>query len=77
MSEIEPAVVAHKIENRVELSVDELGIVADYCNADNGDAFAILVVHLRDRDIKPALEPADQAFNDAPLALERGHAQQR
>ena len=57
--------------------VDELSIVADNCDADNGDAFAVLVVHFRYRDIEPALEPPDKAFNNAPLALERGHTKQR
>ena len=56
--------------------VDELSLVADDGNAENGDGFAVLVVHFRYRDIEPALEPADKAFNDAPLALQRGHTQQ-
>lgn len=72
-SEVEPPVVSHKIEDRIELFVDELGIVADNCNAYNSDAFTVLVVHFRYRDIEPALEPPDEAFNDTALALERGH----
>ena len=76
-TEVAPAVIPHKIENRIELLVYELSIVADNCDADNSDAFAVLVVHFRYRDIEPALEPPDEAFNDAPLALERGHTQQR
>ena len=57
--------------------VDELRFVADDGNAENGDGFTILVVHFRYRDIEPALEPSDQAFNDAPFALEARHPQQR
>lgn len=77
LSEEEPPVVTHKTEDRIELFVDELSIVADNCNAENRDTFAVLVVHFRYRDIETALEPADQAFNDAPFALERCHTLQR
>ena len=70
MSEVEPAVVAHKAEDCIELLVDELSIVADHGNTQNGDTFAVLVVDFGNRDIEPALEPPDKAFNDAPLALE-------
>ena len=59
LPEEEPPVVPHKIENRIELLIDELGVVADNWNTDNSDGFAVLVVHFRYRDIEPALEPAD------------------
>jgi hypothetical protein len=77
LSEEEPAVVPHKIQNRIELPVNELSIVADHSDTEHGDTFAVLVVHFRYRDIEPALEPADEAFNNAPFALEGRHPVQR
>jgi len=43
-SEIEPAVVAHKTDNRIELLIDELRLVADNCNPDNRDVLAVLMI---------------------------------
>ena len=77
MSEIEPAVVAHETNDGVELTVYELSVVADDCNADNGDALAVLMIDFRDRDVESALEPPDDALDNAPLFLERCHALQR
>jgi hypothetical protein len=77
LSEIEPAVVAHEIEDRIELLVNELRIVADNCNTEHGDTFAVLMVHFRYRDIESALEPPGEAFDNAPLALERSYPMQR
>jgi hypothetical protein len=77
LSEIEPAVVAHKIKNSIELPVDEVGLITDNRNTDNCRILAVLMVNFRDRDIKSALEPPDKAFNDAPLSLERGYPVQR
>ena len=77
LSEIKPAVIAHKIQDRIELLVNELSIVADHSNTEHGDTFAVLVVHFRYRDIEAALEPTDEAFNDAPLALEGRYPMQR
>ena len=69
LSEIEPAVITHKTENRIELLVNELSIVADNCNADDSNGFAVLVVHFGYRDIEPALKPANEALDYTPLAL--------
>jgi len=77
LSEKEPAVIPHKIENRIELLLDEAGVVADNCNADNRDILAVLVIDFRDRDIEPALEPTDDALDNAPLALKARDTDQR
>ncbi len=77
MSEVEPAVIAHKTEDRIELLIDEAGLVADNCNADDRDTFAVLMIDFGDRDIKSALEPPDDALDNAPFSLERCHALQR
>ena len=77
MSEEESPVVAHKTEDRIELLIDKLSIVADNCNPDDSDGFAVLIIDFGDRDIEPALKPPDHALDDTPLALERGHSEQR
>ena len=77
LPEVEPAVIPHKIKNRIELLGDKAGLVADDGNTENGDALAVLVVHFRYRDIEPALEPPDETFNDAPFALEGRYPMQR
>jgi hypothetical protein len=77
LPEVEPAVVTHKIEDRIEHFLDKLSVVADRGKTKNGDALAVLVIHFRYRDIEPALEPPNKAFNDAPFALKRGYTQQR
>ena len=77
LSEIEPAVIPHEIKNRVELLLDEAGLIADNCDADNRDALTVLVIDFRDRDIETALEPPDDALDNTSFALERGHALQR
>ena len=77
MSEVEPAVITHKIKNRIELTVYESGLVANNCNADNRHALTVLMIYFRDRDIESALEPTDHALDNAPFALERSHTNQR
>ena len=59
LPEEEPPVVPHKIKNRIELFIDKAGLVADNSNTENGYALAVLMVDFGDRDIEPALEPAD------------------
>ena len=59
------------------MPVNELGIIADHGNTQHSDTFAVLVVHFRYRDIEPALEPPDKAFNDTPLALKGSYPVQR
>ena len=46
-------------------------VVADHGDADHSGAVVVLVVDFRDGDVEPALEPADDALDDAPLGLER------
>lgn len=66
----ETPVIPHKTENRIKLLVDKAGLIADDSNTEYGDAFAVLVVHFRDRDIESALEPPDNALDDTPFSLE-------
>lgn len=77
LSEKEPAVFTHKINYRIKLLVDKTSLVADYRNADNRNALAVLVVDFRDRDVESALEPPYDALDNAPLSLEARHALQR
>lgn len=69
MAQVEPAVVAHKINDGVELTVDEVGVVADYRYTYEGGGLAVLVVNLGDRYIESAFEPADQALDYASFSL--------
>ena len=77
MSEIEPAVFPHETNDGVKLTVYELSFVTDDCYTDNRADLAVLVIDFRDRDVETALEPTDDALDDAPLSLERGHSLQR
>ena len=77
MPEEETPVLPHETDDCVKLAVYELCLVADYCNADNRDALAVLMIDFRDGDVESALEPADHALDNAPLALERSHTNQR
>jgi hypothetical protein len=73
LPEVESAVVAHKTYNRVELLIDEPGIVADGCDPDHGDGFTVLVIDLCDGDVKPALESPNEAFHDTSFPLQRAN----
>jgi hypothetical protein len=72
-SQVEPSVVAHKIKNRIELLINEAGLVTDNRNTHYGGILAVLMVNLGDRDIESAPEPPDKALDDAPFSLQRGH----
>ena len=58
LTQIEPAVVTHKINYRVELLVYEVGVVADYWYTDDGEGLAVLVVNFWNWDVESAFEPA-------------------
>ena len=77
VSEVESAVIPHKIEHRIERLLDEAGLIANNCYPDHCNALAVLMVDFGYRDIEPALEPADKALDDTPLALEARHTNQR
>ena len=48
LSEVEPAIVAHKIDDSIKLLVYEASFVADYCYRDNRAGLAVLMVDLGD-----------------------------
>ena len=77
MAEIESAIVAHKINDGVKLLVYEVGVVADYWYTDDSTGLVVLMVNFWDGDIEPALQSADQAFNDTSFSFERGYPLQR
>ena len=52
--------------------VQESVFVADDGNAQGGEYFAVLVVHLGDRAVEPALDAPDRPLDDTPLLFERG-----
>ncbi len=48
LSEVESAIVAHKINDGVELLVYEMRVVADFRYTDNRTGLAVLMVNFRD-----------------------------
>jgi len=73
-SEVESAIVTHKLDDGIELLVYEARIVRDHCDSDNGARFAVLMVNLRNRNVKSAFQPADKAFDDASFILQRSNS---
>jgi hypothetical protein len=69
LAQVEPAIVAHKINDSVELLVDEVGIIADYRYADDGHGLVVLMVNFGNRDIESAFEPAYKALDYASFSL--------
>jgi hypothetical protein len=70
-SEVEPAIVAHKIGDGFELAFDKGFIVADDGDAESGDDFAAVVVNFGNGYIEPALQSADNAFDNAAFFFQR------
>jgi len=73
LAEVKSPVLSHKINDFVKLPVYQPTIVADHRHRNNRRAFTVLMVNLGDRDIEPALQSPDYAFDDAPLSLERAY----
>jgi hypothetical protein len=73
VTEVEPPVPLHKLHNGVELLVYKSALITYNRNADNGISLFVLMFDLRDGDIEPALEPPDQALDDASLSLQRSY----
>jgi hypothetical protein len=65
--QIEAAVVTHKSYNGFELAVDKRIVIARHCDTNGGDKLAVVVLNLGNGNIKPALQPADYALDDAAL----------
>jgi len=47
LSEVESAIVPHKINDGVKLLVYEVSLVADYCYRNNRTGLAVLMVNFR------------------------------
>jgi hypothetical protein len=69
LTENEAAVIAHKVDYRVELLVDKAAFIAHNCNSNDCARAVILLLNFGNRNIKPALEPAYQTFHNASFAL--------
>jgi hypothetical protein len=59
LAEVKPAVRTHKVDDFIELLIDESAVVGDYRDSNDSTAFVILMVNLSDGDIESAFEPAD------------------
>ena len=46
IAEVESAIVTHKIDDGIELLVDEARVVGNYCSGDDGVCFAVLMLNL-------------------------------
>jgi len=73
LSEVESAVPLHKINDSIELLVYETSFVRDQRYPDDCTPLLVLMVDLRNGDVKPAFQAADHAFDDASLSLQRGY----
>ncbi len=69
LSEVESAIVAHKINDGVELLIYEVCVVADYWYTDYGAGLAVLMVNFRDWDIEPAFQSAYYTLDDTSFSL--------
>ena len=69
--EIESAVVSHKVGDGFELAFDETFIVADNGDAESGDFLTVVMVNFGNGGVEPALQPADDGFDDAAFFFQR------
>ena len=73
MSEIKSAVSLHKINNGIELPVDETAVIGHCCYCKAGTGFIVLMVNLGNGNIEPVFQSADDALYDTSLSLKRGY----
>jgi hypothetical protein len=70
-AKIEPTVATHKVCDGFELTGDKRRVVTDDGDAEDCDFLAVVVVDFRNGYIESALQPADDAFDDAAFFFER------
>jgi hypothetical protein len=62
--------VLNKLENVVNLPIDETSVIPDNAEPDFPLFPMVIVPDLRDRDVEPVLRSSNDAFENAPLGLQ-------
>ena len=71
LSDEETAVVMDEGDDLVQLLIQKRPVRGDDGDPDDAELFAVMGADFRDRGIKPALEAADEAFDDAAFLFQR------